>query len=66
MEVKTNLRYSCSRNESEDFESWYGSCFEPMSPPDITLDELLPSLLVYRSAPVPQSNLTKECQCFAV
>ena len=45
-----NKTYYCSRNESDDFESWYGSCFDPMTPPDITLDELLPSLLVYRWA----------------
>ena len=37
-----------SKNDTENFEHWYGQCFEPMSPPPISLEELLPSLLVYR------------------
>ena len=37
-----------SNNETEKFENWYGQCFEPMTPPPISPEELLPSLLVYR------------------
>ena len=42
------IRFGFRNNETDNFESWYELCFEPMSPPDITWQELLPSLLVYR------------------
>ena len=42
-----NGKYS-SANSVETFKSWYELCFEPMQPPQITWQELLPSLLVYR------------------
>ena len=49
---KNNLSSIFFRNNlSETFDSWLDICyFEPMKPPDITWDELLPSLLVYRLA----------------
>ena len=37
-----------SANATDTFESLYVLCFEPMEPPGITWQELLPSLLVYR------------------
>ena len=42
------LLFLFSNNETEKFENWYGQCFEPMTPPPISPEELLPSLLVYR------------------
>merc|ERR1719206_455827 len=36
-----------SINSVETFKSWYELCFEPMQPPQINWQELLPSLLVY-------------------
>ena len=45
-----SLVHHFSKNDTDNFENWYGLCFEPMSPPPISLEELLPSLLVYRCA----------------
>ena len=42
------LSYIYSKNDTEGFDAWHGQCLEPMTPPPISLEELLPSLLVYR------------------
>ena len=40
--------FDFSNNVTDTFENWYELCFEPMKPPEITWQELLPSLLLYR------------------